>query len=83
MSKFVDNHPLARDLPEYKSAIHELKSSNNHFSRLMEDYEAIDKQVVRIEQGVETSDKLELDSLKMKRVKQKDYLVNMLRDASQ
>ena len=79
MSKLVDNHPLARDLPEYKAAIHDLKSNNAHFSRLMEEYEALDKQVVRIEQNVERADDLELDNMKMQRVQKKDYLVEMLR----
>lgn len=79
MSKLVDNHPLARDLPEYKAAIHDLKSTDAHFSRVMEEYEALDKQIVRIEQSVERADDLELDGLKMKRVQKKDYLVGMLR----
>lgn len=81
MSKLVDNHPLSRDLPEYKDTIHHLKSSNAHFSRLMSEYEDLDKHIVRIEQGVETANGLELDELKMKRVNSKDYLVDMLRAA--
>ena len=81
MSELVDNHPLSRDLPEYKETIHTLKLKNAHFTRIMSEYETLDKQIVRIEQGVERAEDLELDELKMQRVKTKDYLVDMLRAA--
>ena len=78
MSKLVDNHPLARDLPENKDKIHDLKLENAHFMRLFEKYEALDKDIVRAEQRVENLDDLELDALKMQRVQLKDELVDML-----
>lgn len=81
MSGFVDNHPLSRDLPEYRDAIHTLKMSNAHFLKRMQAYEALDKQIVRAEQGLEHIEDLELDGLKMQRVKMKDELVEMLRSA--
>ncbi len=82
MSGYVDNHPLARDLPEYRDAIHKLKMSNNHFHRKMTEYETLDKEIVRFEQGVENIDDLELDGMKMQRVKKKDELTEMLRNAT-
>lgn len=78
MSQLVDNHPLARDLPEYKDTIHDLKMNDAHFSRLMEEYETFDKEIVRIEQGLEHVADLELDGMKMKRVKMKDELMALL-----
>ena len=80
MSQFVDNHPLARDLPEFKDAIHDLKMGDAHFSRLMENYEALDKSIVRAEQGVEHIEDLELDGMKMQRVQLKDELHAMLKN---
>ena len=79
MSGFVDHHPLARDLPEYKQDIHDLKTNDNHFSRLLERYEALDKEIVRAEQGLEHRPDLELDGLKMQRVELKDELAGLLR----
>ena len=76
MSEFVDNHPLSRDFPEHKQHITTLKGSNAHFSKLMAEYEV--KEIVRVEQGLEFKDDLELDGLKMKRVKLKDELFGML-----
>ena len=78
MSQLVDNHPLARDLPEHKDTIHEKKMNDAHFSRLMEEYETLDKEIVRIEQGLEHIADLELDGMKMKRVKMKDDLLALL-----
>lgn len=78
MSKFVDNHPLTRDFPDDKDAIHELKTRDAHFSRLMEEYEALDKEIVRAEQGVDHLGDLALDELKMKRVHQKDELYKII-----
>ena len=65
MSQFVDNHSLAQDLPEYREAIHNLKMNNAHFSRILEEYEALDKQIVRAEQGLEHFPDLELDGMKI------------------
>lgn len=79
MSELVDNHPLSSDFPEMKASIHALKMSDAHFSGLMEKYEALDKEIVRAEQGVEHRDDLELDGLKMQRVELKDTLYEMLR----
>ncbi len=78
MSQLVDNHPLARDLPEHKEAIHNRKMNDAHFARLMEEYETLDKEIVRIEQGLEHVPDLELDGMKMKRVKMKDDLLSQL-----
>lgn len=81
MSQLVDNHPLARDLPEHKGTIHTLKMNDAHFSRLMEEYETLDKSIVRSEQGLEHRDNLELDGMKMKRVQLKDDLLALLQNA--
>ena len=79
MSKLVDNHPLARDFPEFKDVIHNLKAGDLHFSKMLAKYEILDKQIVRAEQGVEHMSEAELESLKMDRVRMKDALYQMLK----
>ena len=74
----LDNHPLARDFPEHKDKIHQLKLNNSHFARLNEDYEALDKAVIRLETGVEHASDAELESQKQKRVRLKDELYALL-----
>jgi uncharacterized protein YdcH (DUF465 family) len=67
----VDNHPLARDFPEYRQQIHQLKLANAHFVRLHEQYETLDREIIRAEEG-----------LKMQRVRLKDELHQMLAQAA-
>jgi uncharacterized protein len=74
----LDNHPLARDFPAMKDKIHQLKLSNGHFARLNDDYEAVDKAVIRLETGVEHASDAELESQKQKRVRLKDELYALL-----
>jgi len=74
MSDFVDNHPLSRDFPELKNAFHELKANDGHIARKMEAYESVDKEIVRVEQGLEFRSDSELEALKLQRVHLKDAI---------
>lgn len=74
MSGFVDNHPLSRDCPDLRDSIHTLKMEDAHFAHRMEAYESLDKDIVRIEQGLELRSDEELDALKVRRVHLKDEL---------
>jgi uncharacterized protein YdcH (DUF465 family) len=74
----LDNHPLARDFPEHKDKIHQLKLGNSHFARLNEQYEEVDKAVIRLETGVEHASDADLDAQKQKRVRLKDELYALL-----
>ena len=75
----LHHHDLATEFPEYKQAIHELKASNAHFKRLFEEYEAADREIVRIEQQIETTSDLYLEQIKKQRLKLKDELIGMLK----
>ncbi|MEZ5658082.1 MAG: YdcH family protein [Burkholderiaceae bacterium] len=83
MSQFVDNHPLGRDFPELKDQIHALKTGDAHFSKLFDEYEAIDREVVRAEQGVEHLGDFDLEDLKKKRLALKDELYGLLKKAAE
>jgi uncharacterized protein YdcH (DUF465 family) len=74
----VLDHPLARDFPEHKDKIHQLKLSNSHFARLNEQYKEVDKAVIRLEMGVEHASDADLDAQKQKRVRLKDELYALL-----
>ena len=41
----LTHHPLVKEFPEYKEQIHNLKMTNNHFSKLMKEYEEVDKHI--------------------------------------
>lgn len=79
MSDYVDNHAITKDFPEFRDTIRLLKGNNAHFSRILEKYEALDKHIVRVEQGLEHLPDLELDAMKLKRVQLKDDLVEQIK----
>jgi len=73
-----EHHPLAKDFPELKDRIHALKTSSAHFVRLEREYEDLDKEIVRLETGVEHASSTEIEQKKLRRVSLKDELYAML-----
>lgn len=76
----VMHHPLIEEFPEYKDTIHTLKLSNAHFRRLTNEYEGIDKSIVRAEQGLETANDDYLSEIKKDRLHLKDLIFQMLKN---
>ena len=79
----INHHPLLSEFPEQHDAIHQLKMDNAHFRKLMEEYEAADKEVFRMEEGIETPEDLVLTGAKKKRLDLNDQLAAMLQEAAQ
>jgi len=78
----IENHSLVNEFPEHKKAIHELKVNNHHFAKLFDEYHVIDKEIHRIEEGVENSSDAYLETQKKKRLHLKDELFNMIKTTS-
>ena len=74
-----EKHDLIHELPEHRDAIHNLKISNNHFSRLFDEYHEIDHEVHRIETGVETTSDDYLEEKKKQRLHLKDELLEIIK----
>lgn len=70
----LEKHDLHHEFPEYYDRIHELKMNNRHFARLFEEYHDINREVRRIEEGVENREDEYLENLKKKRLLYKDRL---------
>ena len=77
----LDHHPLITEFPEHREALHALKLGNAHFQKLMDAYENLDKEIVRMEEGIETPDDATLTDLKKQRLDLKDQIADMLRAA--
>jgi uncharacterized protein YdcH (DUF465 family) len=77
----IDRHSLAKELPEYKEQIHQLKMENRHFAKLADEYHDLDNEIIRIEEGVENTTDEYVDGLKKKRLHLKDQLFAMLKNA--
>ena len=76
-------HELADDFPGDAERIRDLRISDPHFARLVEEYHAVNRAVHRAETLVEPLASLEEQELRRKRVHLKDEIVSHLRVASQ
>ncbi|HBZ92366.1 MAG TPA: GTP-binding protein [Pseudomonas sp.] len=78
----VDHHPLIHDFSEDREALQRLRQEDALFARQAEEYEALDKRICRIEDGIELLDDVSLQALKLNRVALKDELARQLKRAS-
>ena len=77
----VEHHPLIKDFPELREQLHSLRESDSHFAQQADEYEALDKRICRVEDGVETLDDAALNALKQERVNLKDDIARDLKRA--
>jgi len=77
----IERHSLAKELPEFKQQIHDLKVTNRHFAKLSDEYHDLDNEIIRIEEGIENTADDYLENLKIRRLHLKDELFEMLKRA--
>jgi hypothetical protein len=65
-------------LPEYRERIHELKTENNHFLRLFDEYHDVAHEIRRIEMEIEPTSDMYLEERKKQRLLLKDQLYNII-----
>lgn len=74
-------HELAEEFPDQVDKIHELKTSNAHFAKLMDEYHEINRAVYRAETGVEPKEELAEVAMRKQRMHLKDEIASMLAKA--
>lgn len=79
----VEHHSLIADFPELREQLHILRQQDHHFARLADEYEALDKRICRIEDGVDLLEDSALSTLKAERVALKDELSRQLNKAAE
>lgn len=75
-----EKHDLIHELPEYKDKIHELKTHDQHFAQLFDEYHELDHEILRIEEGVETTSDEYLEERKKLRLNLKDQLFEIIKN---
>ena len=75
----LGKHDLHHEFPEFQEAIHGRKMSDAHFATLFEQYHRINREVQRIETGVENTSDAYLEQCKKERLHLKDELYQRLR----
>jgi uncharacterized protein YdcH (DUF465 family) len=74
----IDHHPLVHDFPEQRAALPDLRQADPDFARLADEYEALDKRICRVEDGIELLADDALALLKRERVDLKDQVAKRL-----
>lgn len=75
---FGEHHDLVHEFPEHRDKIHELKTHDHHFAKLFDEYHAVNREIHRIEQSIETPSDQVTEDLKKRRLFLKDQLFAML-----
>ncbi len=77
---FGERHDLPHEFPQYAELIGKLTETNAEFASLMNEYTALDAEILEIEEnGTNISDE-HAEELKFKRVTLKDKLYAMLKE---
>ena len=71
-------HELHEEFPEHADKLHELKVNNHHFTKLADEYHALNRTIHRAETDVEPMDDFHLEELKKKRLMLKDEIAGLL-----
>jgi len=75
------HHPILREFPEHRETIRRLKSSDDHFRNIFDEYHRLDDEIYRIEEEIDFATDQEIEELKMRRAKLKDYIYHLIRNA--
>ena len=71
-------HGLAKEFPEQVEQLHDLKIGNAHFAKIADEYHEVNRQIHRIETGVEPTSEVHENQLRKVRLKLKDEIATML-----
>lgn len=78
----VEHHDLAHEFPEMKEIIHQLKTSNNHFRKLFDEYHDVTRSVENMENEVTPVSTETEEKRKKRRLQLKDELFAMMQQAN-
>lgn len=78
-----EHHDLVKEFPQFRDQIHTLKTSNNHFAKLFDQYHEVTREVYKMEAEVEPVATDVEEEYKKRRLQLKDELHAMLKDAAQ
>ena len=73
-------HELAEEFPDKTDQLHDLKMNNAHFAKLADEYHEVNREIHRIEAGVEPASDDRTTDLRKKRMLLKDEISAMLGD---
>ena len=74
-------HELPEEFPDKVAVMHDLKMNDAHFQRLSDEYHELNRQIHRVEPGIEPPSEQFETELRKKRLHLKDQIAAMLANA--
>lgn len=71
-------HELAEEFPDQTARLHDLKMNNAHFAKLADEYHQLNREIHRIESGVEATSDAYMTDLRKKRMALKDEISGII-----
>ena len=71
-------HELAEEFPQHAQKIHDLKVSNAHFAKLVDEYHMVNRTIHRAETGVEPIADFAETDMRKQRMRLKDEIAAIL-----
>lgn len=71
-------HQIAEEFPEHVGTIRQLRETDGHFRRIMEEYDAVNRGIHRAETDIEPADDLRMTDMRKERMRLKDEIYGML-----
>jgi uncharacterized protein YdcH (DUF465 family) len=75
------HHPILREFPEHREVIRRLKGANEQFRSSFDEYHRLDDQIYRIEEDIDFATDQEIEELKVRRARLKDFIYHSIRHA--
>jgi uncharacterized protein len=76
-------HDLHSEFPDATDALHSLKEGNPHFGKLAEQYHDLNREIHRIDSGIEPASDDRTEQLKKERLAILDQVAMMIADLGQ
>ena len=74
----IEHHDLLHEFPELRDRIHELKTSDQHFRKLFDEYHELTTEIENMEKETTPVSTQTEEEAKMRRLRLKDELYKML-----
>lgn len=75
------HHPISQELPKHAAVIKHLKGTNDQFRKAYDEYHHLDDAIYRVEEEIDSADDQELEEMKLRRARLKDWLFHAVTHA--
>jgi uncharacterized protein len=75
------HHPISEELPKRAAVIRHLKGTDHRFRKAYDEYHHIDDAIYRIEEEIDSAGDQELEDMKLRRARLKDWLYHAISHA--